>query len=427
MLGGMESAGSSPSLPDSSLSEIPSRGLWAELRSLTTRQRNAVITSFLGWTLDAFDFFILVLVLPNIAASFHTSLKSVAFGLTLTLAMRPVGALIFGYMADRYGRKPTLMTVIVLYSGFELACAFAPSLLVFLILRAGFGVAMGGEWGVGSSLAMETIPARVRGVISGLLQEGYAAGYLLAAVLNWVAFPYIGWKGMFIVGACPALLVFFMATHVEESPAWSARRPSAGDIFRSVGANWKLFLYIVLLMSCFTAFSHGTQDLYPTFLKSRGFGSSNVSELVIIANVGAILGGICFGAWSERIGRRKAIVIATLCSLPIVPLWAYSHSFVMLAVGAFLMQVMVQGAWGVVPVHLNEMSPPEVRGTFPGLTYQLGNLVVSMAAPLQIMLALKHGGDYRYALATAAAGVAIATVLVVSLGKERKGVAFAGA
>ena len=211
------------------------RGLLSELRSLTAKQRNAVITSFLGWTLDAFDFFILVLVLPNIAADFHTSLKSVAFGLTLTLAMRPVGALIFGYLADRYGRKPTLMTVIVLYSGFELACAFAPSLAVFLVLRAGFGVAMGGEWGVGSSLAMETIPARTRGVISGLLQEGYAAGYLLAAVLNWVAFPYIGWKGMFVVGACPALLVFFMAKNVEESPAWQATRPSAGDIFRSIG------------------------------------------------------------------------------------------------------------------------------------------------------------------------------------------------
>ncbi len=406
--------------------DAPSAGLFAELRTLTAKQRHAVVTSFLGWTLDAFDFFILVLVLPSIAADFHSSLKSVAFGLTLTLAMRPLGALIFGYMADRYGRKPTLMTVIVLYSGFELACAFAPSLLVFLILRAGFGVAMGGEWGVGSSLAMETIPARTRGVISGLLQEGYAAGYLLAAVLNWIAFPHIGWKGMFIVGACPALLVFYIAKHVEESPAWQSRRPTAKDIFGSIAANWRLFLYIVLLMSCFTAFSHGTQDLYPTFLKSRGFGSAAASKLIIIANIGAILGGIGFGALSERIGRRKAIVIAAALSLPAIPLWAYSHTFVMLALGAFLMQVMVQGAWGVVPVHLNEMSPPEVRGTFPGLTYQLGNLVVSMAAPLQITLAMGHGGDYRYALATAAAGVAIAIILVVSLGKERKGVAFDG-
>ena len=406
--------------------DAPVGGLFSELRALTSKQRNAVVTSFLGWTLDAFDFFILVLVLPSIAADFHASLKSVAFGLTLTLAMRPLGALIFGYMADRYGRKPTLMTVIVLYSGFELACAFAPSLLVFLILRAGFGIAMGGEWGVGSSLAMETIPARTRGVISGLLQEGYAAGYLLAAVLNWVAFPHIGWKGMFIVGACPALLVFYIAKHVEESPAWQSRRPTAKDIFGSIAANWKLFLYIVLLMSCFTAFSHGTQDLYPTFLKSRGFGSAAASKLIIIANVGAILGGIGFGALSERIGRRKAIVIAAALALPAIPLWAYSHTFVLLAVGAFLMQVMVQGAWGVVPVHLNEMSPPEVRGTFPGLTYQLGNLVVSMAAPLQITLAMRHGGDYRYALATAAAGVAIAIIVVVSLGKERKGVAFEG-
>jgi SHS family lactate transporter-like MFS transporter len=399
-------------------------GLIAELRQLTPRQRNAVITSFLGWTLDAFDFFIMVFVLANIAGDFHTTVKNVAYGITLTLAMRPVGALIFGYLADRYGRKPTLMTVIVLYSGFELACAFAPSLIVFLILRAGFGIAMGGEWGVGSSLALESIPAKTRGIISGFLQEGYATGYLLAAVLYWVAFPHIGWKGMFIVGACPALLVFFMASHVEESPAWQATRPSAGDIFRSIFANWKLFLYIILLMSCFNAFSHGTQDLYPTFLKSRGFATGQVSELAIIGSVGAILGGISFGALSERIGRRKGIMIAALLALPAIPLWAYAHGFFALALGVFVMQVMVQGAWGIVPVHLNELSPPEVRGTFPGLTYQLGNFVISLAAPLQIALALQHGGDYRFALGSVAAAVALAIVLVVALGKERKGIEF---
>jgi SHS family lactate transporter-like MFS transporter len=318
------------------------------------------------------------------------------------------------------------MTVIVLYSGFELACAFAPSLTVFLILRAGFGIAMGGEWGVGSSLALETIPASTRGIISGFLQEGYATGYLLAAVLYWVAFPHIGWKGMFIVGACPALLVFFMASHVEESPAWQATRPSAGDIFRSIFANWKLFLYIILLMSCFNAFSHGTQDLYPTFLKSRGFSTGQVSELAIIGSIGAILGGVSFGALSERIGRRKGIIIAAVLALPAIPLWAYAHSFAALAIGVFAMQVMVQGAWGIIPVHLNELSPPEVRGTFPGLTYQLGNFVISLAAPLQIALAVQHGGDYRFALGSVAAGVAVLIVLVVSLGKERKGIAFAG-
>jgi SHS family lactate transporter-like MFS transporter len=404
----------------------PRTGLFSELKQLTSRQRNAVITSFLGWTLDAFDFFIMVFVLSNIAGDFHTSLKNVAYGLTLTLAMRPVGALIFGYLADRYGRKPTLMTVIVLYSGFELACAFAPSLMVFLILRAGFGIAMGGEWGVGSSLAMETIPASTRGIISGFLQEGYATGYLLAAVLYWVAFPHIGWKGMFIVGATPALLVFFMARHVEESPAWIATRHSARDMLQSVASNWKLFLYTILLMSCFNAFSHGTQDLYPQFLKSRGFSTGTVSELAIIGSIGAILGGISFGAISERIGRRRAITAAAILALPAIPLWVYGHGFIALAVGAFGMQVMVQGAWGVVPVYLNEMSPPQVRGTFPGLTYQLGNLVISLAAPLQLALAVSHGGDLRFALGIVATSVAILIVIVVSLGKERKGIAFAG-
>lgn len=400
-------------------------GLLSELKLLTSRQRNAVITSFLGWTLDAFDFFIMVFVVSDIAGDFHTTVKHVAYGITLTLAMRPVGALIFGYLADRYGRKPTLMSVIVLYSGFELACAFAPSLTVFLILRAGFGIAMGGEWGVGSSLAMESIPPSTRGVISGFLQEGYMVGYLLAAVLYWVAFPHIGWKGMFIVGAIPALLVFFMARHVEESPAWQSQRHSAKDMLRSVTENWKLFLYIIVLMACFNAFSHGTQDLYPTFLKSRGFAAARVSQLAILGSIGAILGGISFGAWSERIGRRKAMIIAALSALPVIPLWAYSHSFVLLAIGVFLMQVMVQGAWGIVPVHLNEMSPDEVRGTFPGLTYQLGNFAISLAAPLQVSLAISHGGSYSYALAVSAVTVALLIVVVLALGKERKGVAFA--
>ena len=399
-------------------------GLISELRLLTSRQRNAVITSFLGWTLDAFDFFIMVFVVSDIAGDFHTTVKHVAYGITLTLAMRPIGALIFGYLADRYGRKPTLMTVIVLYSGFELACAFAPSLTIFLILRAGFGIAMGGEWGVGSSLAMETIPPSTRGVISGFLQEGYMVGYLLAAVLYWVAFPHIGWKGMFIVGAVPALLVFFMARHVEESPAWQSQRHSAKDMLRSVAANWKLFIYIIVLMACFNAFSHGTQDLYPTFLKSRGLAAARVSQLAILGSIGAILGGISFGAWSETIGRRRAMIIAALCALPVIPLWAYSHSLVLLAIGVFLMQVMVQGAWGIVPVYLNEMSPDEVRGTFPGLTYQLGNFVISLAAPLQVSLAMSHGGSYSYALAVSAGAVALLIVLVLALGRERKGVAF---
>ncbi len=399
-------------------------GLISELRLLTSRQRNAVITSFLGWTLDAFDFFIMVFVVSDIAGDFHTTVKHVAYGITLTLAMRPIGALIFGYLADRYGRKPTLMTVIVLYSGFELACAFAPSLTIFLILRAGFGIAMGGEWGVGSSLAMESIPPSTRGVISGFLQEGYMVGYLLAAVLYWVAFPHIGWKGMFIVGAVPALLVFFMARHVEESPAWQSQRHSAKDMLRSVAANWKLFIYIIVLMACFNAFSHGTQDLYPTFLKSRGLAAARVSQLAILGSIGAILGGISFGAWSETIGRRRAMIIAALCALPVIPLWAYSHSLVLLAIGVFLMQVMVQGAWGIVPVYLNEMSPDEVRGTFPGLTYQLGNFVISLAAPLQVSLAMSHGGSYSYALAVSAGAVALLIVLVLALGRERKGVAF---
>jgi SHS family lactate transporter-like MFS transporter len=394
----------------------------ADIASLTRPQRAVVIASFLGWTLDAFDFFILAFVVDNVAGEFHHSHEDVFYAISLTLAMRPVGAFLFGYLADRFGRRPVLMLDILLFSCLELATAFAPNLTVFLILRALFGIAMGGEWGIGGSLAMESIPDKLRGAISGFLQEGYAFGYLLAAVAYGILFPLVGWRGMFIAGAVPALLVIYIRSSVEESPVWNQRPPSTGDMLRSIKVHWKLFLYIVVLMSCFNAFSHGTQDVYPTFLKTQHhFSPGTVSTLAIIANIGAIMGGLFFGAFSERVGRRRAIIIAALLCLPVIPLWAYSHHALQLAIGAFLIQVSVQGAWGVVPAHLNELSPPAVRGTFPGFTYQLGNFVISLLAPYQARLATANNGNYGFAMAITAAVVAILITIVVSLGHERKG------
>jgi SHS family lactate transporter-like MFS transporter len=399
----------------------------SDLRALTPKQRSAVVASYLGWTLDAFDFFIMVFVLKHIATEFNTDVKSTAFAITLTLAMRPLGALLFGLAADRFGRRPTLMADVLLYSVLEFASGFAPSLTVLLILRALYGIAMGGEWGVGASLTMETIPPKTRGIISGLLQAGYPTGYLLASVVFGLLYDHIGWRGMFMIGALPALLVLYIRRQVDESPAFLARQhlTEKPGLLTVVRGQFGLLIYAILLMTAFNFFSHGTQDLYPTFLEvQHQFSTQTVSWIAIVYNIGAIIGGLGFGALSERIGRRKAIIIAAVLALPVIPLWAYSSTPVLLAVGAFLMQVAVQGAWGVIPVHLNELSPDEIRGTFPGVAYQLGNLLASVNATLQAGLAESNNNDYAFALAIVAGIVAVAVIVLTALGKEARGIVF---
>ncbi|MGH0224836.1 MFS transporter [Sinorhizobium meliloti] len=399
----------------------------SDLRSLTSPQRNAVVASFLGWTLDAFDFFILVFVMKYVAEEFGTDISRVTIALTLTLATRPLGALLFGYAADRFGRRPTLMVNILLYSALEFASGFAPTLTVLIILRALYGIAMGGEWGVGASLTMETIPPKTRGLVSGLLQAGYPAGYLLASLAFFLLFPLVGWRGMFMIGALPALVVLYVRSNIDESPVFLARRqkPYRSALWHTLRRHVGLVVYTVLLMTAFNFFSHGTQDLYPTFLEvQRKFSTTTVGTIAIVYNVGAILGGITFGLLSERIGRRRAIVLAALLAIPIIPLWVYSSGPLMLALGAFLMQFAVQGAWGIIPAHLNELSPDEIRGTFPGFTYQLGNLLASANATLQAGLAEHYTGDYAFALAVVVGVVAVAVALLAGFGVEAKGVEF---
>jgi MFS transporter, SHS family, lactate transporter len=400
------------------------------LRSLTPNQRGAVIASYLGWTLDAFDFFILVFVLKDVAQEFHTGVETVTYAIFLTLAARPIGALLFGLAADRYGRRVTLMVDILLFSMLEFASGLAPSLIIFLILRLAFGVAMGGEWGVGAALAMETIPPGTRGVVSGILQTGYPSGYLLAAITYFALYGLIGWRGMFMIGILPALVVLYIRGKVEESPAFLARahtKQGAG-LVKMLRYNAGRFLYVVLLMTAFNFFSHGTQDLYPVFLQlQRHFSQHTVGIIAIVYNIGAILGGITFGALSQRIGRRRAILVAALLTLPVIPVWAYGARPLTLAVSAFLMQFAVQGAWGVVPAHLNELSPEDMRGTFPGFAYQLGNLLASANATLQAGIAQANGGNYAFALATVAAIVAVTLAVLAHFGIEAHGVKFAGA
>jgi len=398
----------------------------SHFRRLTPVQRNTFVACFLGWSLDAFDFFILTFCVSAIATQFQAKVSAVVAAVSLTLAMRPVGAFLFGMMADRFGRRPTLMLDIIAYSVFELASAFAPSLKTLLIMRALFGIAMGGEWGVGAALAFETLPVEGRGFFSGLLQEGYAVGYLMAALVYGTVFRYVGWRGMFVIGALPAFLVIYIRTKVHESPAWSqgkvsphADRRISKDILTYVGT----FIFLVLLMFSFNSFSHGTQDLYPTFLqKDHKFTPQTVGFIAVVANIGALLGGIVFGTWSEKIGRRRAIVLAALLAIPVIPLWAYSHTVPMLALGGFLMQFMVQGAWGVIPAHLNELSPPAVRGTFPGFAYQLGNFLSSWNIRVQARLVeQRYAGLYAPVLVWTVAIIATLVAVVTWSGRERRG------
>ncbi|MGH6834524.1 MAG: MFS transporter [Methylocella sp.] len=404
------------------------------LRSLTPGQRGAVIASYLGWTLDAFDFSILTFVLKDVAKDFVSDVPTVSWAFFLTLVARPVGALLAGLAADRYGRRVTLMVVILLFSVFGPASGLALNLTMFLILRLAFGVAMGGEWGVGAALAMETIPTQARGLVSGVLQTGYPSGFLLAAITYLALYGLIGWRGMFMVGALPALLlVLYICIKVEETPAFLIRAgthtASAGAFLTRIAgilrAHAGRFLYAVLLMTAFNFLSHGTQDLYPTLLQvQRGFAQDTVGLIAIVSNVGAILGGVLVGALSQRAGRRRAIVIAALLVLPVILFWAYGTGPVMLAAGAFLMGFAVQGAWGVVPAHLTELSPGALRGTFPGFAYQLGNLLASPTAPIQASIAQANGGNYAFALATVTTIAAFTLAVLAAFGKEAHSVDF---
>lgn len=388
--------------------------------------RRVVAAAFLGWTLDAFDFFILILTFDNVAKTLGVGVEAGAFAITVTLATRAIGAFIFGRLADKFGRKPILMLVIFLYAGFEALTGFAWSFTVFMALRTLYGIAMGGEWGLGASLMMETIPDRWRGWASGLLQAGYPFGFFLAALLFDYAMPVVGWRGMYFIGALPPLLlIIFIALGVKESPAFKAMqgrptRPSIGAVLRK---NAGLLVYGVILMGAFNFFSHGTQDAYKLMLKHQlHMSHSQISEIVMIFSVGAIVGGIFFGYLSQKIGRRNAIIAACIVSL--IALWPWSHgtTFTTLAIAAFFMQVGVQGAWGIVPVHLNELSPSEIRATFPGFVYQLGNFIACLNMPIQVAIAEHHGGDYGLSLALVAGVVAVILILLVFFGPEARNV-----
>ena len=386
-------------------------------------QRNALIAGFLGWTLDAFDFFVLTYVLNDVARDFHRTRPDIALTLTASLAMRPIGAIIFGLLADRYGRRLPLMLDVVFYSIIEVLSGFAPSYGAFMVLRLLYGIGMGGEWGVGASLTMESVPARWRGILSGLLQEGYALGNILAAVAYFTIFPRFGWRALFFVGGLPALLSLFIRAKVKESEAWHATRTDWSTYWSVVRRNLRRFVYLVVLMTMMNFMSHGTQDLYPTFLsKQRGYDPHSTAIISIIAMIGAICGGLAFGAYSDRKGRRRAMITAALLGVAAIPLWILSPTTALLIAGGFMMQFMVQGAWGVIPAHINELSPGELRGFFPGFAYQLGVLCASTISYIEPVLGERF--SYTQAMGILAAAVLSVAALVVYFGPEAKGIQF---
>jgi SHS family lactate transporter-like MFS transporter len=398
-------------------------------REARANQRNAVLAGFLGWTLDAFDFFILTLIIDDVARAFGRTRPDIAFALTVTLAMRPVGAVVFGIMADRLGRRLPLMLNVIFYALLSVLSGFAPSYQVFLLLRMLFGVCMGGEWGVGASLALESASPRLRGLLSGLLQEGYAIGNLLSALAFRLLYPMFnamypnnGWRLMFFLGGLPALLSLFIRARVKESAAWHEHRTDWDSYRRSLPLFWKRFLYLVVLMTMMNFMSHGTQDMYPTLLGSIGYNRARIADVTMLSAIGAVLGGLAFGFYSDTSGRRRAMLIAIVCSLIVVPFWIAGHSPMRILVGVFLMQFFVQGAWGVIPAHINELSPNHLRGFFPGFAYQLG--VMFAASIPYVESALGERFTYTQAMGGLVTVVFFCAFLVVSLGPEARGVSF---
>ena len=441
----------------------------AALRGWTATQRNVVIAAYLGWTLDAFDFLMLTLITKDVADEFHVPATALGLVITATLALRPIGAFIFGRLADRFGRRPILMLNVLTYSALAFASAFAPDYMTFLVLRCLFGVAMGGEWGVGSSLAMEHMRPESRGIVSGLLQTGYPTGGLIAAGAAAFFLQDHGWRFLVMLSAVPALLVVFIRMGVPESPNWkrgqtqqAALQPSSVAAgFLGIGLailgqlslfttalnglavppvisiaatisgiaiaafsfgrkHFGLALFAMILMAGFNALSHGTQDFYSNFLRiQQGYNASTASTIIAFGSLGAICGGITSGTLSQIIGRRRMITIGALLVLPMIPMWAFfSTSPLTFSVAVFALQFCVQGAWGVVPAHLNEISPGDVRGTFPGFVYQVGNLLSAGVPYGQTFLVEHHNWQYGQALALAAICAALTIAVLVNLGPE---------
>lgn len=387
----------------------------------------AVASGILGWTLDAFDFFVVIFLFDALAAHFRVSKADVVYTLTVTLAMRPVGALIFGSLADRFGRKWLLVICVFYFSAMTILSGLSVNFTMFVIMRALYGLGMGGYWGVGASYAMESAPRHLRGVLSGLLQSGYPAGYLVAAIAMQTVTTHFGWRSAFFIGAPVAVLIAVLTWFAPESEAWHTQRAASMKIiFRSLWSHTRIFFYLLALMSVMLCLSHGTQDLYPDFLKSLpGITERTIAGMNLLYGIpvlyssAGIIGALVFGFVSEKIGRRYSIMLALAATLLSIPAWAFGSTVLALVLGSCAMQAGVQGAWGVIPAHINELSPPSVRGLFPGFVYQLGFVVASPGTMIELKLRNMLG--YSWALTVFAGAVIAALLFLIYFGPEEHG------
>ncbi|KAJ2798695.1 Carboxylic acid transporter [Coemansia guatemalensis] len=369
------------------------------LLKLRPRQAFTFSVACLGWLVDSLDFFCVTMTTTELAEAFGKEPSDVTSAITVTLMLRPIGALLFGVIADRFGRRIPLIVNLSLFTVIELASGFAQNLETFIGLRAIYGILMGGEWGLGNSLAMEVLPVESRGIFSGILQMSYSLGNLVAAMLYYAVVPNLGWRALFWISIIPAVITIVMSLFLKESEAWKQTRrqqKNGAQRYYKVAAemlknHWLRCIYAVIFMAAMNFLSHGSQDLYPTFLKKQhGFSAGQATVGTVVGNIGAIIGGIFFGYISEYLGRRRTMAICAICGACFVPLWILPDAFGTLLAGAFFIQVFVQGAWGVIPAYLSEISPAAFRATFPGLAYQLGNLISASASQIEASLGEKN-------------------------------------
>ncbi len=417
---------------------------FGSLKLLTARNWNFFAVAFAGWTWDAFDFFAVSLNVAEIAKSLDVSKKDITWGITLVLMLRSVGAVIFGVAGDRYGRKYPFIINLLLLVVLQIATGFVKTYKQFLGVRAIFGIAMGGMFGNAAATAFDDCPPEARGVISGILQEGYAFGYLLVVIFNRALTDTTpkGWRSIFWFSSGPALVFAIWRLFMDETDAFKAQQQirklknndqmnNTAKQFLSDGAKalkvyWLYIVYLIIMMAGFNFMSHGSQDLFPTMLTTElGFGRDRSTVTNSVANIGAIVGGIIFGHLSSFIGRRLAIIICCIGGGAMIYPWAFVRSDAINA-GVFFLQFFVQGAWGIVPIHISELSPHQFRAFITGTTYQLGNLASSASSTIQATIGErfplrdangeKREGVYNYSLVMAIfMGCVFGFVLIVVL------------
>ncbi|KAK9238913.1 major facilitator superfamily domain-containing protein [Lipomyces kononenkoae] len=385
-------------------SNVPFENPVRVLAQLNKKQWLFFLVAFAGWTWDAFDFFTVSLTASEIARSLNKTVTDITWGITLVLMLRSVGAVIFGLLSDKYGRKWPFIANCALFVIFELGTGFVQTYNQFLALRALFGIAMGGIYGNCAATALEDCPLHARGIVSGMLQQGYAFGYLLAVIFNRALTTTTsqGWRSLFWFGAAPPILIIIFRLLLPETEAYIAQKNMEGLSHKpaftrmakaSFKSYWHIMIYLVVIMTGFNFMSHGSQDLYPTMLEVQlGFSANRRTVTMCVANLGAIAGGTLFGYASNFVGRRLTIMIACILGGALVYPWTFASNGGIIA-AVFFLQFMVQGAWGVIPIYLSELSPAPLRAFIVGLSYQLGNLASSAASTIEATLGMRFPLD----------------------------------